>query len=157
MWIHCFGPEPRFSITVVEANVKGGGSPHGRKEVERRNRKRPGPRYSLHHSHPSPHQLTPATRSHIPQFCHLPITHSKFESISGLNHWLGQDPYDPITSGNSEVCLPRYLLLGVSQSRETIKINYHTEHHHCVYIVKVRFICILKYYCIFLLFLYCLF
>jgi hypothetical protein len=46
------------------------------------------------------HPLFPPTRTHLPQFHHLPTVYSKFESINGLNHSLGQRTYYLTLFGN---------------------------------------------------------
>jgi hypothetical protein len=37
----------------------------------------------------------------FPQFYHLPDVSSNFESVDGVNHWLGQSPHGLVISGNA--------------------------------------------------------
>jgi hypothetical protein len=64
----------------------------------------------IYSSKAQPSDLFPPVRSYFPQLLHLSIVYSDFESINGLKHSLGQNPYDLIFSGNALTDTPRGVL-----------------------------------------------
>jgi hypothetical protein len=78
------------------------------------NRKGLGTRYVFPgHIHSNP---LPPISTCFPQFYHLPIVYSYFESISRSVHWWRQNPHDPITSQSNWELLWMLLKMGTKQS-----------------------------------------
>jgi hypothetical protein len=71
-----------------------------------RDRKEPGQDMSF-----KGHPLWPTSSNQAPPL-HFATSQdcSTFESINGLNHWLGQSPYNLITSGVAPIDIPRGVL-----------------------------------------------
>jgi hypothetical protein len=64
-------------------------------------------RAETHPSKTHPSDALPPNRPHPPQFHHLSIVYSDFDSVNGFNHRLGQSPHDLIISGNALTDTPR--------------------------------------------------
>lgn len=96
----------QLALLVQEACVIGGCSSQSRQESGEKNREEEGARNS---GHPL------CEDKHIPRDPLLPInftfhfpslsnSSSEKESISGIIHWLGQCPYNPLINLTSELC-----------------------------------------------------